>query len=75
MRKRRTYYHGISELVQPHADQGSSEKPLTVVPDAGLIVEEGRIVAAGPRAMVENAPEFTGADPVDLGERAIIPGF
>ena len=75
MRKARTFYYGISDLVQPHGDEGSTEKPLSVTADAGMIVEDGRVVAAGPRAMVENAPEYTGAEPVDLGGRAVIPGF
>ncbi len=75
MRQSRTFYHGISHLVQPHADEGSTETPVSLTSDAALIVEGTRIVAAGPREMVELAPEYKGAEPVDLGGRAVIPSF
>lgn len=75
MRQTRIYYHGISALVQPQGDEGSSETPLSVTADAALIVEGAKIVAAGPRAMVESAPEYNGAEPIDLGGRAVVPGF
>ena len=39
---------GISELVQPHAEQGASQTPIDVTRDAGLLVAaDGRVLASG----------------------------
>ncbi len=70
-----TLYVGISELVQPHADAGSSRDPLSVTRDAALLVRNGVVVAAGPRELVRSVPDVAAAEQVDLGGRAVIPGF
>lgn len=70
-----TLYVGISELVQPHADAGTSKDPLSVTKDAALLVRDGVIVAAGPRALVLSTPDVASAAEEDLGGRAVIPGF
>jgi imidazolonepropionase len=59
---------GIGELVtnDPTVDDG----PLGVIPDAALVVEDGHVVWAGPAA---GAPDAD--DRVDVGGRAVVPGF
>ncbi len=70
-----TLYVGISELVQPHADAGSSKDPVSVTKDAALLVRDGVVVAAGPRELLKSSPDVAAAEEVDLGNRAVIPGF
>jgi imidazolonepropionase len=63
---------GISQLVQPHAREGSSRSPLDIIPDAVLVIDDdGRVAAAGPRG----ASERPGVDTIDLGGRAVVPGL
>lgn len=66
---------GISELVQPHAREGSSREPLTVTQEAALLCSSGVVLAAGERAHVEAHPQARTAARVDLGGRAVVPGF
>jgi len=43
--------------------------------DGALLVREGKIVAAGPRAQVEKRSESRRAEKLDLGGRVLLPGF
>jgi imidazolonepropionase len=63
-----TVVTGIGELVtnDPARDDG----PLGIVADAALVVEHGHVVWAGPAAEAPDAD-----DRVDVGGRAVIPGF
>jgi imidazolonepropionase len=70
-----TLYVGISELVQPHADAGGSHGPVSVTRDAALLVRDGVVVAAGPRELLRAVPDIATAEEIDLGGRAVIPGF
>jgi imidazolonepropionase len=63
-----TLVTGIAELVTN--DPSVADGPLGVVADAALVVEGGRIVWAGPAA---DAPDAD--DRVDVGGRAVVPGF
>jgi len=68
-----TLFVGVSELVMPHLQEGATREPLDVVRDAALLVDSGRIRAAGPRADV--LPRALGAVCVDLDGRAVLPGL
>jgi imidazolonepropionase len=66
-------FTGISELVQPATREGSDNAPLTVIRDASLLVADGHVIDAGSRTSV--AARAPGAQPIDLGGRAVVPGF
>ncbi len=61
---------GIGSLVTNDPDAGAG--PLGLVPDAALVIEQGRIAWAGSRAAV---PEGGADERVDAGGRAVLPGF
>ena len=63
-----TLVTGIGELVTNDPSRGDG--PLGIVADAALVVEDGHVVWTGPAA---EAPEAD--DRVDVGGRAVIPGF
>jgi imidazolonepropionase len=63
-----TLVSGIGELVTNDPSRGDG--PLGLMTDAALVVEDGRIVWAGPAA---GAPDAD--DRVDVGGRAVVPGF
>lgn len=62
-----TLLTGISELITNDPAHGG---PLGVIPDAAVVVDDGRIAWVGTR---EAAP--TADDRRDLGGRAVLPGF
>jgi imidazolonepropionase len=66
---------GISELVQPHADEGTTSAPVSVTRSAALLVDAGIIEAAGSLTDVESHPKARAAERIDLGGRAVVPGF
>lgn len=68
-------YIGISQLVQPWLKCGTDNAPLTVTPDAALLVQNGTVKAAGPKTLVSAHPAAQNATVVDLGDRAVVPGF
>ena len=73
-----TLYHNL-RLVTP-LDRGrplaGSEQGLVLTHDRGaLLVEEGRVVAAGDEADVRALPESAFATEEDLGGRCVVPGF
>ena len=70
-----TLFVGISELVQPYADEGGSPEPLSITHDAAMLVRDGVIVATGPREVVMGHDFVPTADEVDLHGRAVVPGF
>jgi imidazolonepropionase len=45
------------------------------VKDGALLVRHGKIAAVGPRAQVEALPEASAAEKLDVGGRAVLPGF
>ncbi|MEV7970448.1 imidazolonepropionase [Sphaerisporangium sp. NPDC088356] len=53
-------------------DPALGEGTLGLVPDAALVVEDGRVAWAGPRSRV---PEGAARERFDAGGRAVIPGF
>ncbi|GGK66090.1 imidazolonepropionase [Sphaerisporangium melleum] len=61
---------GIGSLVTN--DPALGEGPLGLVADAALVVEDGRVVWAGPRSRV---PEGAARERFDAEGRAVIPGF
>ena len=67
-----TVYVGISELVQPHLEE-TSTVPIDITRDAALFVQAGVIRAAGPRKDI--LALAAGAETIDLGEHAVIPGL
>jgi len=72
---RRHLYTGISELVQPHALEGQTREPLTIQRDAALLIENGQVSAAGPRRAIAALAAAGHATHIDLGDRAVLPGF
>ncbi|WP_353826468.1 imidazolonepropionase [Agromyces sp. SYSU T0242] len=67
----RTLLTNIGELVTNDPADDREGGPLGIVRDAALLVEDGRVAWAGPAAQ---APVGDGVV-VDLGGRAVIPGF
>ena len=61
---------GIGLLVTNDPSLGAG--PLGTVPDAALVVEDGAVAWAGPRRAL---PQGAGARRVDVGGRAVLPGF
>lgn len=51
--------------------------PITSPPirDAAIVIEDDRIVFAGERADAQSRAEFQGAEKIDFGRAAILPGF
>jgi len=47
------HYLGISQLVQPTADEGLGRTPVHICEDAAIFVVGGKIAAAGPEAQVK----------------------
>ena len=72
--KQVTLVTGISELVQPHLEEGSSRTPLDVVTDAAMLIKEGRLETVGPRSSIDvsHLDDFV---EIDLGQRAVVPGL
>ena len=63
-----TVVTGVAELVTNDPSQGDG--PLGVIPDAAVLVDGGVVTWAGPRGRAPDAD-----DQVDVGGRAVIPGF
>ncbi|HEY5878726.1 MAG TPA: imidazolonepropionase [Nakamurella sp.] len=63
-----TLLHGISELVTN--DPAAGAAPLGLIPDAAVIMQDGRVIWTGPAG---SAPAADRA--VDLGGRAVLPGW
>lgn len=61
---------GIGVLVTN--DPGLGPGPLGLVHDAALVLDGGAVVWAGPRAQV---PDGAASERVDVGGRAVVPGF
>ncbi|TWF74665.1 imidazolonepropionase [Pseudonocardia hierapolitana] len=59
---------GIGELVTNHP--GCGDGPLGLLPDAALVVEDGRVAWVGPASAAPAADART-----DVGGRAVLPGF
>ena len=55
--------------------RGNSLSKLGLIRDGALLVRDGRIVAAGPRAQVEKRAEARRAEKLDVGGRVVLPGF
>ncbi|MGA3176000.1 MAG: imidazolonepropionase [Candidatus Acidiferrum sp.] len=55
--------------------RGSSLSKLGLIKDGALLVRDGKIVAAGPRAQVEKLAEAQRAEKLDVGGRVVLPGF
>lgn len=61
---------GIGELVTNDPNLGAGR--LGVIEDAALVMQEGRVAWAGPASAL---PEAAGERRIDVGGRAVIPGF
>ena len=55
--------------------RGKALGNVGLVKDGALLVRDGVILAAGPRAKVEAHPEIHSAEKMDLGGRVALPGF
>ncbi len=75
MHREAKLFVGISELVQPHAREGSTREPVDVTHDAALLTEHGLIIACGSRAWVESHAGASEAKRLDLEGRAVVPGL
>src|ERR1700704_4610036 len=54
---------------------GAAMRDVGLIKDGAVLVEEGRIVAAGPKAEVMAAPGADKARIVDAEGRVVMPGF
>ncbi len=70
-----TLFVGISQLLLPHKDEGSTKSPVHLVEDGALLVKDGIILASGSRQEAEANKYHPHAKLVDLGGRAVIPGL
>jgi len=55
--------------------RGDSLSKLGVLADGAVLVRDGRIAAVGPRAQIEAHKEARQAEKLDVGGRAVLPGF
>ena len=55
--------------------RGNSLSKIGVVRDGAVLVRDGKIVTAGPRAEVERRAETKRAAKMDVGGRVVLPGF
>ena len=70
-----TLYHGISQLVLPHLEEGNTLSPLDVVEDGALLVVNETILASGPLTEVQTHPQALQATRISLQNKAVIPGL
>jgi imidazolonepropionase len=69
---------GCSELVTlagPAPRRGRALGELGIVRNGAVLVRDGHIAAVGPRASIERLREARQARKLDLGGRAVVPGF
>ena len=55
--------------------RGNSLSKLGIVEDGAILVQAGKIAAAGSRAQVETLKAARGTDKLDVGGRVVLPGF
>jgi imidazolonepropionase len=55
--------------------RGNSLSKIGLVKNGAVLVSDGKIVAAGPRADVERRAEAKSAEKLDVGGRVVLPGF
>jgi imidazolonepropionase len=55
--------------------RGKALSHLGIIKDGALLLRDGLIAAVGTRAEIEALPESRGAEKIDLGRRAVLPGF
>ena len=55
--------------------RGNSLSKIGLVKNGAVLVRDGKIVAAGPRADVERRVEAKSAEKLDVGGRVVLPGF
>ncbi|MCD1570299.1 imidazolonepropionase [Agromyces mediolanus] len=75
---RTTLFTNIGELTTNDPAPDREGGPLGIVRDAALLAVDGRVAWVGPAAAVASAAPAGAAEPdelVDLGGRAVIPGF
>lgn len=75
MKKTSLIFTGISELVLPLVDEGSSRTPIRVIPRAGLWIENGKVRATGPENEIKKLCKKRAVKRIDLGGRAVVPGL
>ncbi len=75
MPESKTLYQQISQLVLPHAEEGKSLSPLTVVDDAALLIEKGLVVASGELGQIEKEHDLTNAKRISLHGKSVVPGL
>lgn len=71
----RTLFTNIAQLVQPHADEGASNDPLTITQDASVLVENGRVIASGATYALKDHPNIASSEIIDLNGMCVVPGF
>ena len=55
--------------------RGRALRDLGIVPDGALLLQDGMILAAGPRRAIEKRREARRARKIDVGGRVVMPGF
>ena len=55
--------------------RGNSLSKIGLVKNGAVLMRDGKIVAAGPRADVERGVEAKSAEKLDVGGRVVLPGF
>jgi imidazolonepropionase len=55
--------------------RGAALSDLGIVKDGALLIQDDKILAAGPRKRVESLAESRNAEKVDVGGRVVLPGF
>jgi imidazolonepropionase len=69
---------GASQLVTLRGSgprRGDSLSKIGVIRDGAVLVRDGKIVAAGPRAQVERSTDAKRAEKLDVDGRVVLPGF
>jgi len=55
--------------------RGRSLRDLGIIQDGALLLQDGMILAAGPRRTIEKRKESRRAKKIDVGGRVVMPGF
>lgn len=62
-------------LAGPAPRRGRAMRDLSIIDDGAVLISQGRIVAVGPRRVIERRPDARRARKLDIGGRVVVPGL
>lgn len=55
--------------------RGAAMRELSIIENAAMVIEDGRITAVGPASRIENLASVRDAEEIDVRGRVVLPGF